>query len=255
MAQNYRKRANQLEAQGYTKSDVEAEVLFGRELAVKIVGAYPLLKDQDLTRYINLVGKAVAMYSNRPELEFRFGVLDTDDVNAFSAPGGYIFITKGCLRLAKDEAELAGILAHEIAHVSERHIVKEINIRGSEDSPVSGFSAVISGPSAVVEKTVSALLDQAYAILFERGYKIQQEYEADRIGTQMLYMAGYDPEALQRFLQRVLESGYAYQMQKTHPNIQERIKVLQNFLEENDMKNKANRKNEVRYEEKTRKIK
>lgn len=255
LAKDFRKRANQLEAQGYTRSDVEAEVLFGRELAVKIVGTHPLLRDEELTRYVNLVGRSLALYSNRPELEFRFGILDTEAVNAFSAPGGYIFITKGCLKLAKDESELAGIIAHEIAHVTERHIVRELNLKGTGDSPIAGLSAAISGPSAVVEKTISTFLDQAYAVLFEKGYKLQQEYDADRIGTQMLYLAGYDPDALKRFLQRVLDGGYASQMQKTHPNIEERVRALESFLQENQLNNKSMKRNEVRYAEQIKKLK
>ncbi|MCS7308230.1 MAG: M48 family metalloprotease, partial [Aquificaceae bacterium] len=155
LSSDYRKRAHHVEAETYGKEDVEAEVMFGRELAVKIVGTYPLLRDRELTMYVNKIGKYMTLYSNRPEVEFRFGILNTDHVNAYSAPGGYIFITKGCLMLVKDESELAGILAHEIAHVSERHIVKELNIRGESVVGLGGLSALLSGPAGTVEKTLS----------------------------------------------------------------------------------------------------
>ncbi|MDW8095720.1 MAG: M48 family metalloprotease [Aquificaceae bacterium] len=247
LSSDYRKRAHHVEAETYGREDVEAEVMFGRELAVKIVGTYPLLRDRELTMYVNKIGKYMALYSNRPEVEFRFGILNTDHVNAYSAPGGYIFITKGCLMLVKDESELAGILAHEIAHVSERHIVKELNIRGESVVGLGGLSALLSGPAGTVEKTLSVFLDQAYELLFSKGYKMQQEYDADRIATEMLYLAGYDPHALKRFLQRIGNSEYRDQMQKTHPGISDRVVALDKFLSTNNLREDDGKRFEKRF--------
>src|SRR3989338_3678250 len=141
-SEDFRRRKSQTLAEESfsTKDDVEAEIIFGREVAARILGRYKLYEDKNLARYINMVGRSAAQYANRPEIEFRFAILNTDIVNAFAAPGGYIFITKGALRLMEDEAELAGVLAHEVAHVSERHIVKELNIKGTEASPSAGLT-------------------------------------------------------------------------------------------------------------------
>ncbi|HWR72808.1 MAG TPA: M48 family metalloprotease, partial [Nitrospirota bacterium] len=86
------------------EEDVAAEIEFGREVAARIIGRYGLYQNTAVTKYVNLVGKVVAMNANRPELEFRFGVLNTDQVNAYAAPGGYVFVTRGALAKMQDEA-------------------------------------------------------------------------------------------------------------------------------------------------------
>ncbi|WP_428623529.1 M48 family metalloprotease, partial [Sedimenticola sp.] len=147
-AGNYRARTSQSDAivtQEDITADVEAEIKVGREIAARILGRFGVLEDARLTRYVNLVGKSVALNASRPEIEFRFAILDTQSVNAYAAPGGYIFVTKGALDLMQDEAELAGVLAHEIAHVTEKHIVDELRIRGESKSSSAGIAALIGG--------------------------------------------------------------------------------------------------------------
>jgi len=128
-------------------SDITEEVRFGREVAARVIARYGLYENLQLMKYVNLVGKVLAMSTNRPELEFRFAVLNTDEINAYAAPGGYIFVTRGALAKMRDEAELAGVLAHEIGHVVEKHVVKELDIKGNDDSAVSGLARVIGGSS------------------------------------------------------------------------------------------------------------
>ena len=93
----------------------------GRALSARLIYKYGLIKNKKQTNYLNLVGHTVSRLSSRPELEFYFGILNSPDVNAFACPGGYILITKGALDLMDNEAQLAGVLAHEITHVSLRH--------------------------------------------------------------------------------------------------------------------------------------
>ncbi len=103
----------------------EKEIGFG--IAATVIGRYHMVNDPALTHYVNLVGQAVAQQSIRgDEIQFHFGVLDTDDVNAFAAPGGFILVTRGALALMDNEAELAGVLAHEVGHVDQKHVLKEI---------------------------------------------------------------------------------------------------------------------------------
>ena len=105
---------------------VEEEVALGRVVAARVLATYPLADDDKLQKYVTLVGKTVALQSSRPDLDWHFAVIETDMVNAFSCPGGYVFITTGAMAQIGSEAELAVVLGHEIAHATEKHILKEI---------------------------------------------------------------------------------------------------------------------------------
>ena len=170
-AQDFRERKSH-EDVGFVEDDVKTEIRFGREIAARILGRYRPYEDEKLTRYVNLVGRTVASQAGRAEIEFHFGILRAEFVNAFAAPGGYVFITKGALDKVRDEAELAAVLAHEIAHVTERHIVEELNIRASDDSPVAGVARMIGATGDPAKVAFLKAADKALNILMERGYKI-----------------------------------------------------------------------------------
>src|SRR5512142_2756101 len=104
--------------------DESEEIAIGRQIAGDLLGAAPLVKDARLQKYVNQVGEWVASQSERPDLPWHFGVIESEDVNAFAAPGGYIFVTKGLYRLLQNEADLAGVLGHEIGHVVKQHHLK-----------------------------------------------------------------------------------------------------------------------------------
>jgi len=198
-----RKRISAATNEYSSLSDVEAEIRFGRELAARILGNYGLLDDEGINRYVNLIGKAVALHAGRPEIEFYFGVLDSDEINAFACPGGYIFISRGALVEMDNEAQLAAVLGHEIAHVVKKHVVKELNISGDEGSGAGGIASLIGGPTSSFTVALEQALDDATDILFNRGYKVKDEIEADRVGILLAAIAGYDPGALKEFLNNV----------------------------------------------------
>src|SRR5512135_2939644 len=104
--------------------DESEEIAIGRQIAGDLLGAAPLVKDARLQKYVNQVGEWVASQSERPDLPWHFGVIQSEDVNAFAAPGGYIFVTLGLYRLLQNEADLAGVLGHEIGHVIRKHHLK-----------------------------------------------------------------------------------------------------------------------------------
>lgn len=216
--------------------DIKAEINFGREVAARILGNMELNKDEELTRYINLIGKGVAANAGRPELDFHFAVLNSDTVNAFAAPGGYIFVTTGALHLMADEAELAAVLGHEIGHVTARHIVKELKIRG-EDREGKSLTSLIGGTTDPIRLALQQMVDQAVKILFERGYQKQDEFEADRIGSELLTLSGYDPTALQHYLLRIdtVNGATTADFHRTHPPNSERSVALITFLNENGL--------------------
>ncbi|MCP4717642.1 MAG: M48 family metalloprotease, partial [Deltaproteobacteria bacterium] len=213
-----------------------AEITLGRELAARILGNYSLLKDEKINRYVNLVGKGVAQYGGRPELNYHFGVLDTDEVNAFAAPGGYIFITRGALFKMEDEAQLAAVLAHEIGHIVQKHVVKELKIKGEDGSVGSGLATMIGGATSSFRAALDQAIDKAADIVTRRGYKVEDEIDADKIGILMVYMAGYDPLALKRFLNKV--SSFETQ-DKTykgeHPMHKVRMMKIDKTIRENGM--------------------
>lgn len=200
LAGDSRKRISTI-VNDYSKiEDVEAEILFGRELAARILGLYGFYDNPKLNRYVNLVGRAMAMHSGRPELTYYFGVLDSDEINAFAAPGGYVFITRAALLKMKNEAQLATVLGHEIAHITERHVIRELNLKGEDGSAVAGIAGLIGGATGGTMKSLEQAMDRAADILLRDGYKINDEIEADGIGMLMAASAGYDPFALKEFL-------------------------------------------------------
>lgn len=216
-----------------TEDDVKAELLFGREVAARILGRYTYHNDAKLARYVNLVGRSITQSVGRSEITFRFGVVKTDTINAYAAPGGYIFVTRGALMQMEDEAELAAVLAHEIAHVNGRHIVKELNIQASDDSPVSGFAHFVGGAGDPSKMAFLNLVDKALDILFLRGYKIEDEREADRTAVTYLMLSGYDPTALSRYFKRIktIQGEPVKVLTSTHPSYDERIGLITKALE------------------------
>jgi predicted Zn-dependent protease len=232
-AHDYRQRASD-EEEIYVEDDIKAEVQFGREVAGRILGRYKLYDDEKLTRYVNLVGKAVAANAGRPEIEFRFGIVESDVVNAYAAPGGYIFITKAALDMVRDESELAAMLAHEIGHVANKHIVKELNIRASDDSPVGGFARMLGASGDPAKIAFLKAADKAMEILIENGYRKEDELDADRTGTVLLALSGYDPTALKKYLQRILSDEK--RDSQTHPASGDRIAAIDKVISEEALK-------------------
>jgi predicted Zn-dependent protease len=235
-------------------SDIEAEIVFGRELSARILGNYSLIDDERITRYVNLVGKGLALYAGRPELEFYFGVLDTEEVNAFATPGGYVFITKAALMKMDNEAQLAGVLGHEIAHIVEKHVVKELHIKGDEGSAAGGIAGLIGGTTETIRVALDQALDNATNILFNRGYKVADEIEADRVGILLASLAGYDPLALKEFLGNVRSFEVEDKTYKgEHPVFEIRMREIDKTLDEHGLKNVKKAKVRDRFYENVKK--
>lgn len=213
--------------------DLEAELDFGQDVAARILGRLQLAEAVEVNRYLNLVGNAVALYGNRPELTYHFALVQSDTINAYAAPGGYIFVTTGAFGLMQDEAELAAVLAHEVAHVNQKHIVNALRIRGSEASPEAGVSRLIGGATDTVRVAFMQAVDKAVGILFEEGLQQSDEYEADRLGVTSATLAGYDATALPRYLARLAETqgANAEVLYKTHPPLSERQQAITAVLD------------------------
>jgi predicted Zn-dependent protease len=126
------------------------------------------------------VGLSLAVNSNRPELTYHFAVLNTSEINAYAAPGGYIFVTRGAIEKMQDESELAGVIAHEMGHVNGKHVVKELDIKATEGSAVSGLARLIGGGTESARIAFSKAVDKAMDTLFTTGYKREDESRLTR---------------------------------------------------------------------------
>jgi predicted Zn-dependent protease len=225
----FRARVSSVEtATTISAEDQAAEIRFGREVAAHILGRYKLHRNDELSRYVNLVGRAVALYCNRPDLPWKFAVLDTASINAYAAPGGYIFVTRGALGIMEDEAELAAVLGHEIAHTAERHIVRELGIKGESQSAQAGIAHLLGAMGDPTRVAFKQAVDKAMDILFQQGYSRQDEAGADQGGTIILAATGYDPTALIRYLGKLKQSQPAELeiLNRTHPPIDARLAAL-----------------------------
>jgi predicted Zn-dependent protease len=224
--------AAQLGAKALDVMDLESQQRqdeIGQSVAVAITNRYPLLHDQALTDYVNLVGLTVAWASSNPDINYCFGVLDTPDVGAYSAPGGYVFITRGCLAMCQDESELAGVLAHEVAHVSLNHGIEAVKNAKRTDLMVSAAKTYDSNVAAF-----GNMVDVAADAILVKGYSRAQESAADSHAVQYLAASGYDPNGLLRFLQRLEAAsgsgGGMKQLMSTHPGTAERVTAVQNEI-------------------------
>ena len=209
----------------------DEEIELGRGIAANVLGAAPLVRDEGLQRYVNQVGLWLALQTERPDLPWRFGVVDSTDVNAFAMPGGTILITRGLYERLRDEGELAGVLGHEIAHVVERHQVKAIKKEMGRD-----FATEVAGEVAGQSNNelVRRFGDKAFKVgtqVLVRGLDKNDEYQADQRGMVIAARAGYNPFALAGVLQTL--DGASAQDQSmallfsTHPTPASRIERLE----------------------------
>jgi len=209
----------------------EEEIVLGEAVAVEAFsrfgGEYP---NQAWTRYINLVGKTVTEVSDRPTLTYHFAILNSQEQNAFAAPGGYIFITVGLLTSLKNEAELAGVLAHEIAHVTKQHMLETIR-RGAILGSVSELTLTAMKQDPAM---FSSVIDEMTNLLFTKGLDKEKEFEADVVGVEYAYRAGYHPQGLKDYLQTLAkEEGHVEsKFFTTHPSTTVRISKIDRLLQD-----------------------
>lgn len=218
---------------GADARDSEEEIAIGRTAGAQLVGTYGLVDEPALQAYVNRVGLWLAMHTEREDLDWHFAVLDDDGVNAWAAPGGYVFITRGMLALLENEAELAGVLGHEIAHVVRRHHLEAVRSRAGLDTVLQLGRAVYSaraGEEAVLDQDTLERLEGAVGDLYEQGLSREDEFEADRLAMVIAARGGYDPFAYPAVLQRMQglqrEGTALTALTRTHPDTGDRLEAL-----------------------------
>jgi predicted Zn-dependent protease len=231
------------------------EIEIGRGVTETLLGARPLLDDPELQRYVNTVGLWVARHSDRPGLPWHFAVNDSDHINAFAAPGGYIVVTKGMLRQLRNEAELAAVLGHEVAHVVQKHHIRAL--RKSAVMNLLGAGVAAASADSRHAETVQKLVGPTKE-LYARGLDKADEFEADRIGVVLSARAGYDPYALPSVLQTLAagdeKDAYLALLFKTHPAPERRIEKLETGMGSRFETWSPAALNESRFEQATRKL-
>ncbi len=204
--------------------DKEREI--GRNVAATVIGRWSVSSNAALNDYVNLVGTVVAQQSPRyTEVPFRFAVLETDEVNAFAAPGGYIFVTRGALEMMESEAELAGVLAHEVAHVDQKHVLESMR-KGNMLNGARNEADLTGDAMDLVTKQITG-------VIFT-GLARPDEMEADSLGMLYAAAAGYRPDGLLSFV-RKLQAGESNERRRglisdlkaTHPAPADRIAALE----------------------------
>jgi beta-barrel assembly-enhancing protease len=205
----------------------EDEIRAGQQAAANLLGVAPLVKDEGLQRYVNAVGRWVAMGSERPDLPWRFGVIESGDVNAFAAPGGYVLITRGLYASLGDEAELAGVLGHEIAHVVERHHVELMRKSLLLEQGAQVLSRELERDREALVKRLVGTGAELFARRLDQG----AEFEADRHGVVLAARAGYSPFGLPAVLQKIAsvprEDDRVSLLLATHPAPDQRLRQLE----------------------------
>lgn len=215
----------------------EEEYYVGRAVAARILSTYPLLNNTALTEYVNLVGMTVALNSDKPLTHggYHFAVLDSREPNAFAAPGGSIFITRGLISTIANEDELAAVLAHEVAHINHRDGVAAIqSSRWTEVASIVGKEAVRSyapGQISTLVNLFEGSVDDVFKTIVVNGYGRGQERSADETALVILARSGYDPRALSTYLERLRTRPQASGgITATHPGTAERIDTVRNAM-------------------------
>ena len=212
----------------------QEEHYLGKAVAAQILSRYPALNDQKANNYLNQIGQALALCSSQPYTYggYHFLLLDSNEVNAFAAPDGLIFVTKGMLRLVGNESQLAAVLAHEIAHVQHKDALNAINnARLTSVFSSIGIDAARQYTPAQASQLINAFSDSVNEVvetLITKGYARSQEYDADADACEILARAGYDPQGLSQVLKTMasqVPTG-STGLGSTHPSADDRLAKL-----------------------------
>jgi len=218
----------------------EQEYYIGRAVGATIISQYKVYNNKRATEYLNVVGQTVAKFSDMPETfkGYRFLILDTEEINAFAAPGGFIFISRGMIRLCESEDDLASVVAHEVGHVQLKHAVKAI--KGSRINSalttiaIEGTKTFAGDTLASLTEAFEGSIDDIANTMMNSGYAKGQERKADKAAITMLKRMGYRQQSLVYVLQRMDEhvevggGGFG----STHPPATSRIKDLKKIIDD-----------------------
>ena len=205
---------------------IESEIRMGKEYAQQVEASVKLIQDPVITEYVNRVGQNLVRNSDA-QVPFTIKVIDSDEINAMALPGGFFYVNSGLILAADEEAELAGVMAHEIAHVAARHITRQMTRGNWANIGTIPLIFVGGGIGYAVRSAAGIGLPMTF-VTFQRGF----EAEADYLGLQYMYKTGYDPQAFISFFEKVQaqekkKPGTLAKAFSTHPQTPDRISKSQ----------------------------
>lgn len=208
---------------------LDQQIAMGKDYSEQVEATSRMVRDPEVTEFVNRVGQNLVRNSDSL-VPFTIKVIDSDDVNAFALPGGYFYVDSGLILAADNEAELAGVMAHEIAHVAACHVARS-RTRGQLMNLASLPMMMVGGPVGYAAYETLAIATPLTFLKFSRKF----ESEADYLGIQYMYKAGYDPQALTAFFEKVkaMEKGKRSAVVKafqSHPQTPDRIEKTQNEI-------------------------
>jgi len=215
----------------------DQERQIGAAVSEKVRQRYGVVQDPAVHRYVSLVGAVITQASTRPAIKWQFIVLDTDGVNAFAAPGGFIHITRGALALLTSEAELAGVLAHEAIHVTERHTINAIR-----NTRLKDMGLKLAPGGGLTREAITRIAGEAYNMIYA-GYGRGEELESDRLGIVLANQVGYDPKGVGRFLAALTARNRSASQKQglfaSHPEMKERLEKLDKIIADQQLASSA----------------
>jgi predicted Zn-dependent protease len=220
-------------AVGCSSVSQQQEVQIGQQTAAQVNAQLPMLRDPQIDGYVNSLGRSIASRTSRADLDWQFAVVNTDVINAFALPGGFVYVNRGVLARASNESELAGVLAHEIEHVVQRHSVKQMEQAQQANIGVT-LACVLT--RVCENQAAQAAIQVGGSAVFAR-FSRDDEVQADEGGFQNMIRAGINPRGMLTFFQKLLAeegsggSGGLNAWFADHPGTQDRIADIQRMLD------------------------
>lgn len=195
------------------------EVQLGGAINQQLSRQVRISNNRALTDYVNQIGQRLARKSARPNLKYTFQVVDDDNINAFATMGGYVYVNRGLLKAADNEAQVAGVIGHEIGHITGRHALQHMK-----------QAAIAQGLSVLAGVDQNQLVQIGVELAVNRPRSRQDEYDADRRGLNNVILAGYAPTAMPEFMKKLMSSNSPPEILSTHPAVPERVARLNQMI-------------------------
>jgi len=211
----------------------ETEIAMGQDLHKRLTDEFPLLEGQALDERIRRIGQALASISDRQDYAYRFFVIDKEDLNAFTTPGGYVYIYRGLAESLNDDDAIAAVLAHEVGHCAARHIAKRFQAALGYNL-IGGIIFTQLGDQSQAWQ-IARMSTNAVTDLIFKAFSRQDEYQADALGIRYMYLAGYDVNGMMRAFEFLQEKSKGSQMPaylRTHPYIEDRIAAVRRQIKD-----------------------
>jgi beta-barrel assembly-enhancing protease len=219
----------------------EEEIEIGKEIAVEVEREFGIYRNAGQSARVTSIGQAIVPFSDRPHLPYTFTLLDTDEINAFAVPGGFIYVTRGMLDFVENDDELAGVIGHEIAHVARRHGAQQLEALALVAAAAKLLLQAEPRMEDIYQTEEGELAAKMTAVLLLTGWSRQNEFEADEYGTIYMAHGGYNPQAVITLFNRMERtfpeggSNPASHLLSTHPPFAHRVQRVETVISENDL--------------------